>query len=228
MKLFSGVEPLIQEADLSQPSIYTPLGTIEFSLSVSNKCYLPTQCFRLKQGGSLYQYSYDLFDCELVVCKPKFDLASHLTIEECWGAVFRIQPNKNRQIDTCSFSSYWQEGYNWKDYGSNTGEHLEAIEYENEKYRLHVGTQDGEFLMARRDRGDRIPKSLNLNSDFEKYGFIISSDKGIEVPMTRIESQEICEVHFLTAWNLKIEEDVSTWLAVDLLSKQILEGEELL
>ncbi|KQY84169.1 hypothetical protein ASD24_10330 [Paenibacillus sp. Root52] len=82
--------------------------------------------------------------------------------------------------------------------------------------------------MARRDRGDRIPKSLNLNSDLEKYGFIISSDKGIEVPMTRIESQETCQVHFLTAWNRKIEEDISTWLAVDLLSKQILAGEELL
>ncbi|KGP78172.1 MULTISPECIES: hypothetical protein [unclassified Paenibacillus] len=228
MKLFHGEEALIQEIDFLQPSISTPLGTIEFLLSVSSKSYLSTQCFRLKHGGSLYQYGYDLFDCELVICKPKLDLASHLTAEECWGAVFRIKPNKNHQIDTCSFSAYWREGYSWKDYGSNTGEDLEAIEYENEKYRLHLGTQDGPLLMARRNQGDRIPKSLALNSDFEKYGFIINSDKGIEVPMTRIQSHETCQVHFLTAWNRKIEEDVSTWLAVDLPSKQILEGKGLL
>lgn len=227
MNLFSGAEPSIHEVDLLQPSIKTPLGIIEISLSVSNNTYIPTQCFRLKHDGLIYQYEYDLFDCELVICKPKLHFASHLSVEECWGAVFRIKPNQDHKIDTCSFSAYWQEGYSWKDYGANSGEHLEAIEYENERYRLHLGTQDGSLLLARRNQGDMIPKSLSLNSDFEKHGFIIDSDKGIEIPMTRIESQETCQVHFLTAWNRKIDEDISTWLAVDLTSKQILEGEEL-
>lgn len=227
MNLFSRAEASIQEVDPLQPVINTPLGIIEISLSVSNQSYLPTQCFRLKHGGFLYQYDFDLFDCELVICKPKLYLASHLSVEECWGAVFRIKPKQDHQIDMCSFSAYWQKGYSWKDYGPNSGEHLEANEYENEKYRLHIGTQDGPLLMARRNQGDRIPKSLSLDSDFEQHGFIVDSDKGIEIPMTRIESQEICQVHFVTAWNRKIEDDVSTWLAVDLSSKQILDGEEL-
>ncbi|MCP1183709.1 hypothetical protein [Paenibacillus sp. 1781tsa1] len=227
MKLFRGEEALIQEIDTLQPSICTPLGTIEFLLSVSNECYFPTDCFRLKQGGFFYQYQYESFDCELVICKPKLDFASQQAVEECWGAVFRIKPNINYSISTCRFSAFWQEGYNWEDYGSNTGEDLEAIEYENENYRLHLGTQDAPLLIARRDQGDMIPKSLCLNTDFEKYGFIISSDKGIEVPMTPIDAEETCQIHFVIAWNRNIEEDVSTWLAVDLTSKQILKREEI-
>lgn len=57
--------------------------------------------------------------------------------------------------------------------------------------------------------------------------FIISSDKGIEIPMTRIEAQETCQVHFLIDWNQNIEVDISTWLALDLPSKRILEAEGL-
>lgn len=82
--------------------------------------------------------------------------------------------------------------------------------------------------MARRNQGDMIPKSLCLNSDFEKHGFILSSDKGIKIPMTLIDSNEICQVHFLVAWNKNIKEDVSTWLAVDQFSNEILKGEEIL
>ncbi|WP_431087678.1 hypothetical protein [Paenibacillus sp. 8b26] len=228
MKLFHGEQVLIKENNLLQPQIHTPLGIIEFSLTVSDNFYHPEQSYKLKNGGSLYKYYYDSFDCELVVCRPKLNLALHLTVEECWGAVFRIKPYTNTQISTCSFSASWKEGYSWTDYGSNTGEDLEAVEYENQVYRLHLGTQDGDMLMARRNQGDMIPKSLCLNSDFEKYGFILNSDKGIKIPMTLIDSNEICQVHFLIAWNKNIEEDVSTWLAVDQFSNEILKGEEIL
>lgn len=228
MKLFRGEEALIQETDFLLPSISTPLGTIEFLLFVSNEYYFPTQCSRLKQGGFFYQYRYETFDCELVICKPKLDFASQQAVEECWGAVFRIKPHRNHSVDTCRFSACWQEGHRWEDYGFNTGEDLEAIEYENKNYRLHLGTQDIPLLMARRDQGDMIPKSLILNTDCEKYGFITSSDQGIEVPMTTMDSKETCQIHFVIAWNRKIEEDVSTWLAVDLTSKQILKREEIL
>ncbi|WP_342426677.1 hypothetical protein [Paenibacillus sp. FSL L8-0158] len=228
MKLFHGERVLNKENNLLQPQIHTPLGIIEFSLTVSDNFYHPEQSYKLKNGGSLYKYYYDSFDCELVVCRPQLNHALHLTVEECWGAVFRIKPYMNTQISTCSFSASWKEGCSWTDYGSNTGEDLEAVEYENQVYRLHLGTQDGDMLMARRNQGDMIPKSLCLKSDFEKYGFILSSDKGIKIPMTLIDSNEICQVHFLVAWSKNIKEDVSTWLAVDQFSNEILKGEEIL
>lgn len=73
---------------------------------------------------------------------------------------------KGRAIDTCSLFAYRQEGYNWQNCGSHTGQDLEAIEYESEQYRLHLWTLNGPMLVARRNQGDRIPESLGSDSDF--------------------------------------------------------------
>lgn len=227
MKLFRGKEALIQGADLVKPSIYTPLGAIEFSLAVTSECFPPTHCSQLKHGGSLYQYYYDSFDCELVLSQMNHSLSLPQEVEECWGAVYRIKPNTDHPISTCSFSALWKEGYSWEDYGSDTGENLEAVEYENEKYRLHVGTQDAPLIMGKRNRGDMISKSLDLDSNSVKYSVVLHSDQGIEVPITQMDSHEIYQVHFLIAWKRKIEEDISTWLAVDQATKEILKGEDI-
>ncbi|MGO4530399.1 hypothetical protein AB4Z30_15055 [Paenibacillus sp. 2TAF8] len=57
MKLFHGKETIVQQAMPAMPSICTPLGTVEFSLSVSNQSYLATDCAKLNNGGWLYKYS---------------------------------------------------------------------------------------------------------------------------------------------------------------------------
>lgn len=228
MKLFYGEESVVREKDCLQPAIHTPLGIIQLSLSVSGQSYLPSQCFSLKNGGSFYTYASDSFDCELVICRPALNARLSLALQECWGAVFRIKPHAHTTISGCSFSAIWQEGFSWNDYGSDTGEHLVAVVYENLEYRLHLGTEDGPMLMARRYHGDMIPQSLNLESDLEQYGFILSSDQGIEVPMTEIEPHETCQIHFVTAWTRNMEGDVSTWLAVDQPAEKILQGEGIL
>ncbi|MGO4530400.1 hypothetical protein AB4Z30_15060 [Paenibacillus sp. 2TAF8] len=155
------------------------------------------------------------------------ELACDQAVEECWGAVFRIQPKSGHQIDECNFTALWKEGYNWTSCGSDTGEGLEAIEYNNQIYQLHIGTQDGALLMGRKNQGDRIPKSFGIGIDVEAQGYILSSGKGISVPMSQMESDEICDIHVVIAWKKYEEEDVSTWLAVDQFSKDILRGEGL-
>ena len=45
--------------------------------------------------------------------------------------------------------------------------------------------------------------------------------------MSQMESDEICEIHVVIAWKKYVQEDVSTWLAVDPFSKDILKGEGL-
>jgi hypothetical protein len=227
MKLFHGKETIVQQAMPAMPSICTPLGTVEFSLSVSNQSYLATDCAKLNSGGWLYRYYYDSWDCELAICRVDVELACDQAVEECWGAVFRIQPKSGHQIDECNFTALWKEGYNWTSCGSDTGEGLEAIEYNNQIYQLHIGTQDGALLMGRKNQGDRIPKSFGIGIDVEAQGYILSSGKGISVPMSQMESDEICDIHVVIAWKKYEEEDVSTWLAVDQFSKDILRGEGL-
>lgn len=122
-----------------------------------------------------------------MLCNLDHNLSLPQEVDECWGAVFRLKPNAYNQISTCSFSALWKEGYSWEDYGDDTGENREAVEYENEQYRLHIGTQEKPLIMRKRIQGDMIPKSLALNSDFEKYSFVLHSDQGIEVSMTEMD-----------------------------------------
>ncbi|CAM3412760.1 hypothetical protein FTE24_020660 [Saccharibacillus sp. WB 17] len=228
MNLFHRARRVILQPNQRQPALHTPLGSLAFSLTVSGQTYLPSHYGALQQGGSFYHYESDTFDCELVLCRPALDARLSLALQECWGAVFRIKPHAPTTIRGCSFSAFWQEGFSWSESGSDTGEHLEAVVYENPEYRLHLGTQDGHMLMIRKHRGDRIPQSLNLESDFEQHGLITSSEQGIEVPMTEIEPHETCQIHFVAAWTRNMEEDNSTWLAVDQPAANILHTEGLL
>ncbi|WP_046213575.1 hypothetical protein [Paenibacillus wulumuqiensis] len=227
MKLFYKQWPLTLNGDHSQPQIETPLGTIHLSLVISGRCYLSNYSSKLPKGGSLYTYYYDSFDCELIICRPKLNMNSHLIVEECWGAVFRIKPHSGSQIDTCSFSAYWEANYNWTHYGSNTGENLDAAAYENQIYQLHLGTQDMNTLITRKNRNDMIPKSLGSNPDIEHDHSIQLSDRGISVAMTPIDSGEICQIHFLTAWNKNVKDEIASWYAVDQNAEDILKGEEI-
>lgn len=48
MKLFHGEQVLIKENNLLQPQIHTPLGIIEFSITVSDNFYYPEKVINSK------------------------------------------------------------------------------------------------------------------------------------------------------------------------------------
>ncbi|MDQ0087628.1 hypothetical protein J2T12_001034 [Paenibacillus anaericanus] len=224
MKLFSGRHlgtTLKQEAFID-----TPLGNISLKLFVEEITYVPNKRFALPNGGTLYGYYYDQFDAELVICKLKLNIPSHMVVDNSQAAVFRVKPNNT--VHSCNFVAEWEKGYTWETFGSNSGQHLESVEYKNRLIRLHLGTQDGEELMYRKINGDLIPNSLELHSDLERFSFIEYINHGFRIPFNQILKDEICQVHFIVAWTKNIADDVSTWFAVDQLTKYILEGEELI
>ncbi|MFB6367170.1 hypothetical protein ACFCP7_24605 [Paenibacillus elgii] len=50
-----------------------------------------------------------------------------------------------------------------------------------------------------------IPESLMLKNDEEIYGFIDFFDHGLRVPMTTIQPEEMCQIHFVVAWKKSAE-----------------------
>lgn len=110
-----------------------------------------------------------------------------------------MQPNVNTVVSDCTFAACWQEGHTWTSYGSDTGQHLEAAEYSNAAYRLHLGTDDQEMLMIRRDQGDRIPVSFGQSSDMEWGKQIGLSERDLQIPMSTVAGGEICQIHFIVA-----------------------------
>lgn len=226
MNLFPVQQPIMQEQYVIAPQIHTPLGTIQLSVSLSEQSLHPDRSYTLKNDTLLYVYHQDTLECELILCQLNPELPEGMSVEACWAAVFRLKPKLDGVIPECTFAANWQEGYTWTDYGSDTGQNLEAAQYSNEAYRLHLGTQDRDMLMLRRDQGDGVPLSFGQdmhgirNADSKVW----SSKYGLQVPMTTIAAGELCQIHFVVAWSRMVEDDASTWFAVDQLTESIVEA----
>lgn len=229
MNLFPVQQPIMQEQHGIAPQIHTPLGTIQLSVSLSEQPLHADRSYTLENGTLLYTYSHDALECELILCQLTPELPEGMNIKACWAAVFRIKPKLDGAIPECTFAANWQEGYTWTDYGSDTGQNLEAAQYSNEAYRLHLGTQDRDMLMLRRDQGDGVPLSFGQdmhgirNADSKVW----SSKYGLQVPMTTIVAGELCQIHFVVAWSRMAEDDASTWFAVDQVTESIVEAASL-
>ncbi len=227
MKLFRGntlfqPQPVITPSSLQlDPAIHTPLGTIRLGLSLSDHPLVLTHSHNLKNEGRIYTYNNQSLECELFIVQINPELPEHLRVEECWGAVFRIRPQTDETIHQCTFSAHWTQDYSWNDCGWDTGENLEALQYRNQEYQLHLGTQDRDMLQFRRDQQDQIPQTFAINDT------IWGSDRGLSVPMTLIQADEICQIHFVIAWNKQLPDDISTWLAVDQQTAAILQASNL-
>ncbi len=193
MKLFPIKQAVTQEQYVAQPQIHTPLGIVQLSLSLSGEAIKPHRNYSFGNGSVLYTYNHHELECELVIFHIAPELPEHMSVEACWVAVFRMQTAVNTLLSDCAFAACWQEGYTWTSYGSSdTGQNLEAAEYSNETYQLHIGTENQEMLMIRRDQGDRVPLSFGQSPDVEWDEQIWNSERGLQVPMSAISGGEMC------------------------------------
>ncbi len=106
----------------------------------------------------------------------------------------------------------------------NSGENLDAVEIENRKELLHIGTEDGELMKWRAENNDwfpiRLKNEISLEKPISKY-----IDFGFESIIPNLEINEKLYLHFLVATRKKTEkndnENMSTWIAVDKSKKEL-------
>jgi hypothetical protein len=106
----------------------------------------------------------------------------------------------------------------------NSGENLDAVEIENRKELLHIGTEDGELMKCRAENNDwfpiRLKNEISLEKPISKY-----IDFGFESIIPNLEINEKLYLHFLVATGKKTEkndnENMSTWIAVDKSKKEL-------
>ena len=106
----------------------------------------------------------------------------------------------------------------------NSGENLDAVEIENRKELLHIGTEDAEAMKWRAENNDWFPIRLKNEISLEKpiTNYI---DFGFESIIPNLEINEKLYLHFLIATRKKTEkndnENISTWIAVDNSKKEL-------
>lgn len=115
--------------------------------------------------------------------------------------------------------------------GSNSGEDLDAMWYDDSKFQVHVGTEDGEVQMERAKVEDWLParyaKYLNWTLEQKKIhigSFTEYTKTGFLTRVPNLKLGEEAYFHFILAEKAYKEHDNDTWLAVDVSKEQLLAG----
>jgi hypothetical protein len=159
----------------------------------------------------------------LVIDLKELEFTEDMKIENSkgWRIYIEKKSEKSEKLyDTCKLLNRTSEN-TWC---YNSGENLDAVEIENRKELLHIGTEDGELMKCRAENNDwfpiRLKNEISLEKPISKY-----IDFGFESIIPNLEINEKLYLHFLVATGKKTEkndnENMSTWIAVDKSKKEL-------
>jgi hypothetical protein len=212
----------ISLCDTCNNYITTPLGKVIFEAYIGNKSLFQNdfakKSYKLANGGCLISYANSNVILELALCEPTIRLPEHMDVEKVFGIVWRIKP-LTENIRCRFITKIKIEKFNG---GPDSGEDLDAITWDVDQYRATLGTQDNIAIVRRSINNDLMPNGIY------DYEFINYLKNGLQVNIPNLIKNDITQVHFVVVWNKrKDEDDVSTWFAADMSSKDILSAEEL-
>ncbi len=159
----------------------------------------------------------------LIIDLKELEFTEHMKIENSkgWRIYIEKKSDKSEKLYvTCKLLDRTSEN-TWC---YNSGENLDAVEIENRKELLHIGTEDGERMKWRADNNDwfpiRLKNEISLEKPLSKY-----IDFGFESIIPNLEINEKLYLHFLVATGKKTEkndnQNISTWIAVDKSKKEL-------
>ena len=224
MKLFKPSTTIEFNECNTEPSIITPLGTVNLSLYYGDLDILlekPNFNKVLPSGGRIYGWEARNIIVETVISNPPIYIPETMKIDSAVGILIRILC----ETDNISlrFLTYWSQRC-WEDGGSDTGQYLEASTWDKDCRRLSIGAEDSEYMVQRMNGNKLMPIRLR-----DSYDLVMSNEEGLTIELPSIRVNELCQFHVYIAWNsISNKYDASTWYAVDQSSEQILSFEALL
>ena len=189
----------------------TPLGIVRCGLTNSGvNSLVETKEYKNGQSKIFKTIGYKI---EIFSFKIKLPLYNGENVTESCGWIFRIEKisNTDEIIEAyCMLTNYTEN----VEFNSATGEHLDAIQADNSKWTLHIGTEDGEVLNSRAENDDWFPSRLKNSVDF--YQSITEMKKnGFVTKIPLLNRDEKIHIQYLIAYDRKDEYKVNTWIAVD-------------
>jgi hypothetical protein len=156
---------------------------------------------------------------ELITFKRKLPLYNGEMVADSMGWLWRISKcsTHDESIELyCLLTDYKGD----TEFGSNPGEHLDAIAINDKDWVLHIGTEDGEIMHARALQEDGMPlrfkDGLSFHLSFHKYHF-----NGFKTAIPKLNQGEEIHLHYLSAFDKRNRESVNTWLAVDSYKREL-------
>ncbi|AXG71145.1 hypothetical protein KORDIASMS9_03400 [Kordia sp. SMS9] len=171
------------------------------------------------ENGSSVSYRTSGHRIELIEFKISQPLYNGETVKDSNGWIWKIEKihdfNEKLKL-SCVLNNYPDKVV----FDTAMGEHLDAIEASDDKWTLHIGTEDGEILNSRAKSNEGFPERLE-----NKVGFYQSITKmlkeGFETEIPELRVGEQIHIQYLSAYDKKSPESVNTWLAVNEFKREL-------
>ena len=217
MNLFT-ISHQLYPTNLNPLRIQTPLGDLFFNCEIFDTSLMtiqPTKIESFQSKNIISSWIFEDFIVEFIRLNfaPKLPLG--MKIENCILGAWRIKSLK--KMVRCDFTCCLEndlEGF------PEPGEGLIADSFENEYYKLSIGTEDEEYLQNRAASQFWLPEHFKTKIRADQ---IVYLHNGIRIKLPELSQTEKSQIHFIVSWSLKENSDISTWYAVDQSSKEILE-----
>ena len=173
----------------NQLNVETPIGTLLFHVTAG-------------EG--------DIEKAHLTECTIEPKIPDGMSVKGCKAVLLRntsITPLKD-VVFSCSWQGLKEAGY------GNSGEGLDAWEWEHNKTLVMIGTEDDEYLGSR----------VKLKETTSTYYPITMEDNSVKIHISEYPANKELTLHFIISWNSVSEEvDSSCWYAVDVPHKRVLQ-----
>ncbi|SDT05161.1 hypothetical protein [Winogradskyella sediminis] len=190
----------------------TPLGIISCDLN-SNYTFIELQNSGSYKNGTYEKFKTSAHDIELIEFKVKQPFYNGETIADskCW--IWRIEKVKEI-FEDLEIKVLITDFPKNSEFDFASGENLDAFEITNDKWKLHIGTEDGEILNYRAENNDWFPtRLLNKKNHWQEITELNKSSILTNVPELKIG--EKIHLQYLTAFDKQNTETINTWVAID-------------
>lgn len=193
-------------------SFPTPFGDIYFDLMFNGKSLSEIKPTETQIGGETFISSWEMSDCHIEFLRGNIipRIPSHMKVENCIVGIWRII-NYSVSLKV-TFKTHLETKYfSELEKNSESAEGLICQSFENNVYKLSMGTEDEDFL-NQRARGKSMP--IRLQNLIAPY-MIECMEDGLQVDLPSFEKGEYFQIQFVVAWALKTYPEDSSWFAVE-------------
>lgn len=216
MNLFT-VKHQLHHTSLNPLELKTPLGDLFFDCQIFNESLLdthPTKMESFQSGNTITSWISENYIVEFIKLNFKPKLPTGMKVDDCIFAVWRIK--SLRKIAECNFTCRLEN----EEGSPESGEGLASQSFENNDYKLNIGTEDEDYLQQRAESQNWLPLHFKDKISTEQIDYLKS---GIKITLPELLPNESLQIHFIVSWSSKKNPEISTWYAVDQSPMEILE-----
>lgn len=212
----------LAQADRRPPVIDTPLGIVEFSVTLGSEALpaKPNTVWRLANGSCLYRWRHRTATVDLLLGSidvQPWDGGSPVPI---WAGIWQVQARDGLSglVVSAELTDVPANAYG----GPDSGECLAAVSVENEHFMVSIGGPDYDLLAMHAADGRLMPADwadllpIGADETTTEYGVRYTDPIRIAWHLPGLTTAEVARLCIATAWCPRDDDRPAAWFAVDI------------